>query len=372
MPTLENDTLVFRFPETEPEARFSIDFQRTLRIPDSETTYGLPPGLGSFPLRHVEDYSDQLPEDVARRGGVVLPMWQAEAMWLSFTNNGPSWGLDFPVAIKIAAGKINAVTGEPLSKGLNRDPQDYSVSPQQRWLDGFAVEKGVIRQFVAMPLGEGYTAEEQLTGKAEWGGLQIMVVPLKADVWRRRRKAFERQREKERREYARMLQQLSGSTADNELDLPLHLRAHRFPSVSMAPAAMSMGLGGGGRMRQTIYRDRFRSEDWDLAAADRVFVNLVHAKDWKSIAGSAPPNEPPTAAAYSRAGLPWFDYYGQDQDGLAGGEALSELKSVGSLFAEKFGFSLPNSQDVDTGPTVALGSGKPPRPVVSSIADMES
>lgn len=28
-------------------------------------------------------------------------------------------------------------------------------------------------QFVAMPLGEGYTVEEQLTGKAEIGGLQF-------------------------------------------------------------------------------------------------------------------------------------------------------------------------------------------------------
>ena len=372
MPTLENEKLVFRFPETEPEARFSIDFQRTLRIPDSESTYGLPPGLGSFPLRHVEDYSDQLPEDMARRGGVLMPMWQAEAMWLSFTNNSPSWGLDFPVAIKIAAGKINAVTGEPWSKGLNRDPQDYAVSPQQRWLDGFAVEKGVIRQFVAMPLGEGYTAEEQLTGKAEWGGLQIMVVPLKANVWRRRRKAFERQRERERREHERMLQERSASAGNDGLILPTRMFARRLPSVSIAPAAMSMGLGGGGRMRQTIYPDRFRSEDWDLAAADRVFVNLVHAKDWKSITGAAAPSEPPTAAAYSKAGLPWFDYYGQDQDGLVGGGALSKLKSIGSLFANKVGVPLPNSQDVDTGPTIALGPDKQLRPVVSSIADLDS
>ena len=34
----------------------------------------------------------------------------------------------------------------------------------------------MIRQFVAMPLGAGYTAEEQITGEAEHGGLQIVVV----------------------------------------------------------------------------------------------------------------------------------------------------------------------------------------------------
>jgi hypothetical protein len=38
------------------------------------------------------------------------------------------------------------------------------VSPEQPWLDGFAIEKGVIRQFVAIPLGNGYSVEEQVTG----------------------------------------------------------------------------------------------------------------------------------------------------------------------------------------------------------------
>ena len=39
-------------------------------------------------------------------------------------------------------------------------------------LDGYCVGKGISRQFVAMPLGEGYTAKEQLSGAAEHGGLQ--------------------------------------------------------------------------------------------------------------------------------------------------------------------------------------------------------
>ena len=59
-------------------------------------------------------------------------------------------------------------------------------SPEQPWLDGFCVDKGVIRQFVAMPLGGGYTAEEQVTGKTEYGGLQILVHPMRRDVFERR------------------------------------------------------------------------------------------------------------------------------------------------------------------------------------------
>ena len=75
----------------------------------------------------------------------------------------------------MAIGKINAVTGDDWKDGLKRRRQDYMVSTEQPWLDGYCVEKGFIRQFVAMPLGSGYSAEEQITGEAEHGGIQIVV-----------------------------------------------------------------------------------------------------------------------------------------------------------------------------------------------------
>lgn len=322
MPTLENDCLVFRFPHIEESACFSIDFQRTLRIPDSDKTYPLPPGLGSFPLRHVEDYAERLPRPTADRGGVIVPIWQAEAMWLNFQNDGPDPHLDFPVAIKIAAGKINAVTGEGWRTGLHRTPQDYVVFPEQPWLDGFAIEKGVIRQFVAMPLGDGYSAEEQLTGAAEWGGLQISVIPLKAQVWRAKRRAWETQRS---RTHIGTMEEFEDCYSE----------------------AAPMGLAAGGRMQQAIYPDPFEIEDWDIAAADRVFVTLLHAKDWKAVTGEAAPNEPPTAKAYSNAGLPWFEQYGKDQESLSGSSNLANTKSVANLFEKMTGANLPNSEDVE-------------------------
>ena len=61
---LKNDTLKFSFPEVHPEARLEIDFQRTLRIPDDGDTYPLPPGLGRFPLRHVDDHAANVPGPV--------------------------------------------------------------------------------------------------------------------------------------------------------------------------------------------------------------------------------------------------------------------------------------------------------------------
>ena len=234
------------------------------------------------------------------------------------------------------------MTGEPWRVGLHRDPQDYVVSPEQPWLDGFAIEKGVIRQFVAMPLGDGYSVEEQLTGDAEWGGLQISVIPLKVEAWQALRRAWEQRREGRAERH-------SGLMEDAEV------------VYSMAPP---MGLAAGGRMRQAIHPDPFNMDDWDMTAADRVFVTLLHAKDWKKVTGEAAPNEPPTAKEYSAAGLPWFEHYGKDQAALSGGAKLAGVQSVAAFFKKKTGATLPNSQDVETGASIVLGPGsKGPRRV---------
>jgi hypothetical protein len=215
-------------------------------------------------------------------------------------------------------------------QGNVEDPQDYMVSPRQPWLDGFAVGPGVIRQFVAMPLGEGYTVEQQISGKEEWGGLQIQVVPLKNQVWQARRRAWDEEQRKP------------------------HL-AESVDRLAERKNWLSMGLGAGGLMKQAIYPDKFKPDDWDLEAMDRVFVTLLHAKDWKSITGESAPNHPPTAQEYSKAGLPWFDYYGCDQAPLPGGKMLASITSVAPLFKEKTGGKLPNCEDVEIGDPKPVG-----------------
>jgi len=108
-------------------------------------------------------------------------------------------------------------------------------------------------------------------------------------------------------------------------------------------------------------------EDWDVAAADRVFVSLMHAKDWKKITGQPAPDEPPTAKDYSNAGLPWFEHYGQDQAALPGSAKLARVTSLATLFKKKTGATLPNSQDIDTGTAKPIGPGaKGPRAVRTS------
>src|SRR3712207_5853764 len=65
--------------------RFTVTFQRTLRIPDDGGNYPLPPGLGGFPILRVEDFADRVPNSWRERGGFIIPMYQREALWLSFS-----------------------------------------------------------------------------------------------------------------------------------------------------------------------------------------------------------------------------------------------------------------------------------------------
>jgi hypothetical protein len=330
MITLENDNLVFRFPEVHEDAILTVHLQRTLRIPDDDNTYPLPPGLGRFPLRHVDDFAANVPERWLEHGGTIFPMYQSEAMWLCFSSggwlSGGSYGGDrdggpYPFAIKVAAGKINAVTGEPWSDGIGRSPQNYMVSPTQPWLDGYCVEKGVIRQFVAMPLGAGYSAEEQITGEAEHGGLQIIAYPMKADAYERLMRKRDR---------------IRGMEEFVTMDFCL----------SESPAAMlDMGLAPGGRMKQEIYDDPYKLKDWDIKHSSRCFVHIANSLVWRQITGEAPPTVPPTAKEYKNAGLPWFDYY-SDAKALKGSKTLAKLKSVATLGKKKGEVPLPENETV--------------------------
>ncbi len=251
---LRDNELVWRFPELHADAVCRIGFERTLRIPDDNRDYPLPPGLGRFPLRHVDDHLDSVPESWGRHGGVFLPMYQGEAMWLHFDTA-------YPMAVKVAAGKIDALTGEHWTNELSPLRQNYLVVPDQPWLDGFSVGKGLIRQFVAMPLGQGYTAEEQLAGEGQHGGLQLVVYPMQASRYE---------------DWKREAQALSYG-----------------PVTDSAPQAPEMGLAPGGLMRQEVYSDDYGFDAWDRSVCSRCFVHVLNSVQFFQVSGVAPPAGPP-------------------------------------------------------------------------------
>jgi hypothetical protein len=312
-----------------PEVRCAVSFQRTLRIPDDSKDYPLPPGLGSFPLKHVDDFAG-VPELWKERGGVMLPMHKTEAMWLRFYAS-------YPMALKVGAGGICAISGERWCSTLRTAPQNYVVLPYQPWLDGFRVSEGVIRQFVAVPLGKGLTVEHQLTGEENWGGLQLQAFPLSADgYWA----------SQQRHKLERCWQELTSPRRASYI----------VGTVRCMPASSDGGgFGAGGRMRQQIFADPYDLDAWNTSQTSRCFVHLCLADDWLRLTCTPPSHKPPTAQDYTQTNLPWFDY-DSGEPAAIGTTALSGVESVNTLVNKKTGLELPDNSTVTPTNVVKLKS----------------
>lgn len=276
---------------------FQLDFERTLRIPDDGKIHPLPPGLGSFPIRLVRDHAERVPASWRERGGVFVPMYQREALWLAF------WRCAYwhPVAVKVGVGGVDALSGKPFTPRLHDDPQDYLVAPHQPWLDGINVGNGIIRQFVAARLGEGLTVEAQLTGAEEVGGIQLTVVEPK----------------KGRFPTTAPVRMVGSRAALGE-----------FAGVS---ESTSMGLGAGGQMTQNIYPDQFGLKTWDQSTATTMHVHIADSLTWKSITGEEPPPSPIDVETYNRFRLPWFTLYDEHKGDIAPAPSLAGVKSMQEL-----------------------------------------
>jgi hypothetical protein len=286
--------------DTMRVGHLSITFQRTLRIPDDGRRYPLPPGLGRFPVRRVKDFESSVPATWRERGGYFIPMYQREALWISFA--GEYWR---PNAVKVGVGGVNAVSGQPFDDRLRRKPQDYLVVPDQPWLDGINAGPNLIRQFVAMPLGQGFTVERQVTGEEKEGGIQLTVIEPKPGRFPAK---------------------------------PPRIDGYGVPGLTVlceASTSFEMGLGAGGQMEQKIYPDEYGPGTWDLKRRSTVRVHIVNSEMYHAITGEAPPPTPISARTYTEYGLPWFELYDEHCRDVAAPEVLKRAKSVAKLEKKK-------------------------------------
>jgi hypothetical protein len=220
-------------------------------------------------------------------------MYQREALWLGFS--AAAWK---PNAVKVAVGNINAISGARHDEPLHAEPQDYLVCPPQLWLDGINAGYGAIRQFVAMPLGQGYTVEAALTGKEQFGGIQITVFEPKPG-------------------------QFPDEPPPSETQA-----APRATARFLGGDAQSMGMGAGGIMRQKIYPDPHGIDVWDQTNRGAIAVHLVNSLDFRQITGADPPRPPIEARTYTKHGLPWFDLYDEKLGDVPPPELLTGVKTV--------------------------------------------
>jgi hypothetical protein len=333
-----------RFKETvanriqNRQAEMAISFKRTLRVPDDGKTYPLPQDLDLFPIRQIERHANRVPQGWLRRGGVLIPIYPSEALSLKFQSR-------YPFAVKIGVGMVNALSGQPFQTGLHREPQDYIVVPDQPWLDGYQTTTGVVRQFIATRLGQGYTVEEQICSSIQ-GGLQFEIYPMKPESF-----------------FAKQLQDELTRTAVDVVRVFLQSLFANRPGVLFQraePETPREGLAIGGMMCQKIYEDVWAPEDWDLSRPSRVWVHLCNAARWKEITGEMPPQEPITPQEYERQGLQWFEYYRDDLPALQDKTPLANLKSAFSLAQEQNDPSIPHDGTITPKVVIGIGPDAPP------------
>lgn len=350
----------------------TITLHRTLRLPEDGKTHALPPSLGSFPVRAVADYLDKVPASWREHGGVFMPLYQREAMWMGFHVDGATTLPTKHAAIKVAAGKVNAVSGKAWTDKLEKpedaviggkDPlQDYMVVPGQPWLDGFNTGDSVVRQFVAMPLGMGYTVEKQVTGKEDVGGIQVAVYPAKIGAIPEARftgypGAITTGSLKEYKTSGPVLYAggaiHDGSASANlfpmneDCYIPTRSATSTLLSAKSMPKGAEMGLAAGGKMTQKIYADPHGIDAWNQDEPHKLFIHIVNSQMWQEITGEAAPESPVSAHTYTAHGLPWFSIYDENVQAVQGSGTLANVKPVSEIDKDKDITGQQNDEPLD-------------------------
>ena len=92
-------------------------------------------------------------------------------------------------------------------------------------------------------------------------------------------------------------------------------------------------------------------------AAELGFVHNLNSSQWLAVTGKPVPGEPPSAAEYSAAGLPWFEYYDEKRAALGGAAPLANLDSVAAKTVKLGARPLADNDAVQPQKVLPLGPG---------------
>jgi hypothetical protein len=251
-----------------------VGLQRTLRVPTRGGPYPLPPALGRLDVWPATALKEAEPA----QADFVVPLHVHEALWLQFRGRGQEQH-----AVRVAAGRVDAVTGEPWDLALQAAPQNYIVCPYQPWLDGFKTGGGLVRQFVAVRRGRGESVEHQLTA-VDTGGITVAC----------------------------------------------YRPAAALPPLPAARPSRGrdLALGAGGPIQQRLYPDPYGADVWQPDPMTVATIRLIDAVEFAARFGIVVPPSPIDAATYTRFGLPWFELDDASRGDIAATPAMASLEST--------------------------------------------
>ena len=264
-------------------------------FPTMAGVYPLPPGLGRFPILRVEDFVDCMPQLWRDVGGVFIPMYQREALWISFS--AASWK---PMQSPCRSVVSTPSRENPTTPGCIRNRRIISCAQTS---PGWMASTPGLAQSASL----SRCRLEQVT-------------PLNHSWERRRLAAFKSQ-------------SLSPSQEDFLISHRLSTRGP-VPMSRLQATDLTMGLGAGGSIRQKIYRDPYGVETWEPQPQARICVHIVNSLQFERITGSKPPATPIDAKSYSESSLPWFDLYDETLDAVSPPSSLATAGTVAERDAE--------------------------------------
>jgi hypothetical protein len=296
-------------------------------------------------------------------GSYFIPLYQREALYLGF--KGPQW---HPSIAKICIGNVNAISGGIYSENISGHTQDYVIIPQQRWLDGINAGDGVVRQFIAMPLGSGFSVEAQVTDEEIFGGFQLLIIQPKENRFSKYSPQLKEIFEKVRRTQIQAQFKIDSSVAAALILNPIEKQIYfsflniEEPVIRFQPADgheqdfkpdeenISMAIAAGGSIQQKIIADPYGPETWDTQKTRLVTIHLVNSASYQKITGTAPPPTPISKENYKYHKIPWYSNYDEKLPKIRAASAFRRIFGVSEIHKRRGLIDEESEKSIDLSP----------------------